>query len=340
MSKFGFTVILLCMLNLFVEANEGLIVFTAEKPRRDLYSFEQSIGRLGGDRRQGSKKPWWEVSTRDIYTIRPDGTDQRQLTDDGMSTRPEWSPDGRWIAYIHGAPPKESLIVMRQDGSEKRKLIDRQVQVRDFWWSTDSSSLLATIETRKSSAPLEGWIVTVENDKPKRLGNPRWAQGWNHWHALDTEIINPQPRLLKALPEDTNWPEWSHDRRFIAFIADGRLATADVEAVSATQRWFAQQKEPPANLIEEWSWDDTKVLFYVSGYICVATVTDGVIEEIWNLSRHRAGRATFNYAGDRVAFTSRQHNRENTEIYVMDLDGNHQVQITNTNYNHFEPDWR
>jgi WD40 repeat protein len=37
----------------------------------------------------------------DIYTIRPDGTDLRRLTTDGISTRATWTPDGR-VLFVRG----------------------------------------------------------------------------------------------------------------------------------------------------------------------------------------------------------------------------------------------
>ena len=39
--------------------------------------------------------------TRDIYTIRPDGTDVRRLTDGRGLGRPDWTPDGR-ILFVRG----------------------------------------------------------------------------------------------------------------------------------------------------------------------------------------------------------------------------------------------
>src|SRR3954451_22067307 len=38
----------------------------------------------------------------DIFTVRPDGTSERQVPHSGpdqLATEPDWSPDGRWLAY-------------------------------------------------------------------------------------------------------------------------------------------------------------------------------------------------------------------------------------------------
>src|SRR2546421_7005019 len=46
------------------------------------------------------------------------GTATHQLTTDGRSSRPRWSPDGRRIAYLSGT----SLWVMNADGTGKHRL--------------------------------------------------------------------------------------------------------------------------------------------------------------------------------------------------------------------------
>ncbi|NBC85490.1 MAG: hypothetical protein GVY25_04790, partial [Bacteroidetes bacterium] len=38
-------------------------------------------------------------STGNIYTVRPDGSDLRQVTDHGSAFFPSWSPDGKRLAY-------------------------------------------------------------------------------------------------------------------------------------------------------------------------------------------------------------------------------------------------
>src|SRR5215213_2915255 len=48
---------------------------------------------------RGRWKPFAEENTGGIYTIRADGTDLRQLTDNARDEYPAWSPDGKTIAF-------------------------------------------------------------------------------------------------------------------------------------------------------------------------------------------------------------------------------------------------
>lgn len=76
----------------------------------------------------------------DIFSIRPDGTDLRQLTTTpGGDSHPAWSPDGEHILFsssrygfkdeapMHDIPqPYCELFIMRADGSEQRALTDNR----------------------------------------------------------------------------------------------------------------------------------------------------------------------------------------------------------------------
>jgi TolB protein len=61
----------------------------------------------------------------DIYSMNPDGSDLRQLTDlpgvEGLATA---SPDGNNIAFLTDQDGVWSFYVMQPDGSGVRKLID------------------------------------------------------------------------------------------------------------------------------------------------------------------------------------------------------------------------
>jgi len=310
---------------------------TIQKYKKDLDGFRESVG-MRGKREQ--KKGWWETETYDIYTLNPDGTDLIQLTDDGMSMRPKWSPDGRLITYVSGAENLQDLCVINEEDGEKKELLSNQIKINDFWWSPDSSAILVSVETRIPDR-LEGYVVHVNRKHKERFGHPQWAKGWYHWDAHQAKILNPHPRLLSALPEEVSWPKWTLDNQHIAFISpeEGVLAIANVEYTSATGEWFLQRNEPPCKKIEEWS-NNGKILFYVNGYICSAEVEKDKLANLANLSMIRGWDATWNSDGTRVAFVSRPAGRSNSEVYVMDADGNNQIRITYTNYNHKHLDWR
>ena len=53
-----------------------------------------------------------------IFTVRPNGHDLRQITHiDGDAVRPDWSPDGRRIAFELDTQDSASVAIMNADGS-------------------------------------------------------------------------------------------------------------------------------------------------------------------------------------------------------------------------------
>ena len=79
----------------------------------------------------------------DIYTIRPDGTDLKRLTDaEGNDAHSLWSPDGNWILWsssrfgfkdeaplvVNQPQPYAELFIMNADGSNQRPLTDNHYE--------------------------------------------------------------------------------------------------------------------------------------------------------------------------------------------------------------------
>ena len=89
--------------------------------------------------------------------MNPNGTGFRQLTADGLSRKPRWSPDGTLIAYISGVDEAEALHVMRADGAENRRLVKKQYRIHDFRWSPRSDAILVVVEIDRPKDRLENW---------------------------------------------------------------------------------------------------------------------------------------------------------------------------------------
>jgi len=63
----------------------------------------------------------------DIFIMNADGTSIRRLTDDpARDMFPEWSPDGKQIAFISYRDGFRNLFVMDSDGSHPRRLTFNQ----------------------------------------------------------------------------------------------------------------------------------------------------------------------------------------------------------------------
>ena len=336
---FGIFVLAVMITDLALAQNEtGRLVFAVRKPILHRDGFRAATGTL--EKGRGTTK-WWEFYQYNICTMNPDGTEFRQLTDDGLSRRPQWSPDGTLIAYISGIDEAQALYVMEADGAEKARHVKKQYRIHDFRWSPRGGAILVVVEIDRPKDRLENWVVTVGAKSTKRWRTRRWAEGWFHWDAEGEEIKEPKNKLLEALPKGVKWPEWSPDRKWIAFTTEGFLALAQPEIVGTTGLWFLQRDEPPCQRIERWSPDGSQILFYTADEICVATVENGKFKSYHNLSLYQGRDAAWSPDGNQVGFIGRDRGgRRTSEIFIMDVETGAMTQITSTSYDFYNLHWR
>ena len=114
----------------------------------------------------------------------------------------------------------------------------------------------------------------------------------------------------------------------------------DVEGVVAAGGWALGRDEPPCDGSYEWAADGRGSLFSVKGYVGTAEVVKGRFKNLLNVSNRRAGYATWNGDGTKIAYAARPGDRESLEIFIVNPDGSDQVRITNTNYDHLYLDWK
>lgn len=133
-----------------------------------------------------------------IYTMNANGTGLRRITGTGGDKYPEWSPDGKWIAFSRydGESDAFHLYLVRPDGSYLRRLSGGRLSAMAPSWSPDSRHIA-----------FQGW--TDENGDYNEINEP--AQLY---------VIDVVTGKIRQLIDGLSWDElpcWSPDGTRIAF---------------------------------------------------------------------------------------------------------------------------
>jgi Tol biopolymer transport system component len=92
-----------------------------------------------------------------IYSIRPDGTDRRQLTTDTHSHSPRWSPNGRLLAFHRAG----DLWVMKPDGSGAHRVTSGTANDINPDWSPAGTKLVFSRTTTGTLAGRSLYVVAA-----------------------------------------------------------------------------------------------------------------------------------------------------------------------------------
>ena len=71
-----------------------------------------------------------------------DGSESYQATfADKSSTDPQWSPDGKWLAFTSKRGDKNQLYRMRASGGEAERLTEVKSDIGAYLWSPDGARI-------------------------------------------------------------------------------------------------------------------------------------------------------------------------------------------------------
>jgi TolB protein len=249
----------------------------------------------------------------DIYVLDIEEGESKGLTQDAIAHWPRWSPDGRRLAFL-SLPPEEGilstngkLVTLTADGAQEQTLAaaggtKRYSPVLE--WSPDGTRI--------------AWETTQRSEEV--------LLGINVIDLATGEINELAPEQASAMPA------WSPDGSRIAFISyrDEGATHSDIyimEADGTNIRRFADTGGD--DLAPRWSPDGRRIVWWAPGeegpppHLFMAEVDDGKAKELGTGSR-----PVWSPDGRHIAFMD-EVEEDNVEIFVMDLDTEERVNVTN-----------
>ena len=249
------------------------------------------------------------LSNRDgswnLWAMTPTGTELTQLTQTGgLTSRPNWSPDGQRIAFSAFASGGYQVFVADSDGGNPQQLTNTTATDWEAWWSPDGERL-AFASTRTG----ESEIYTMLAD------------------GSEQRMIGDQSGFLC-------YPAWSPDGSKLIFTSGSDIVTVDLDDPVGTRRVISSGRDP------SFSPDGTRITFarWIGDAFDVFVADADGSNEV-RLTTHPAPdwNPVFSHDGAKIAFAS--YRDANWEIYTVRLDGTDLQRITDNPASDYLPAW-
>jgi len=167
----------------------------------------------------------WIVSTAP-------GSVPRQLTQSGHDTRPQWSPDGKRIAFLSNRDGATQIYVMNAQGTNAAKLTSLSTGADNEKWSPDGRSIAFTSSVFpdcSDDACNHSRDDAAEKSKIKaRVYDHLLYRHWTHWsdgkrsHLFLVAANGGTPRDLTAHADYDVPPDERGDANDFAFSPDSK----------------------------------------------------------------------------------------------------------------------
>ena len=234
---------------------------------------------------------------------------------------PEWSPDGKWIAYSGSFNGKSGLVLAHADGSGKRFLAALEgtnnplpTTGKRVAWSPDSTRIAyVTAQPGPETADATGDPIVIT----RYLYKPDAAEGNSHFndnrrlHIFIADVASGQSRQVTQGAHYEHSIDWSPDGQEIAFISN---------------------REPNEDQFFNY---DLFALNVSSGAIRRLTSTESAEYR----PRWSPDGKTIVYEATKRGLTDLETTMEDTHVWLIDADGKNRREIGLIDNRQGEPAW-
>jgi len=277
-----------------------------------------------------------DKTVSELWRVSVDGKREQRLTVAGEHSdyTPQWSPDGRWLAFLSDRGDDETAQVwlMRSAGGAARALTAMKGGVSDFVWAPDSREL--ALIAADDPDPANGNAESGKGAAGKSKKTPQTAKpivldryqfkdddsGYldhHRSHLYLFDIARRAPTLLTPGDHDEWTPAWSPDGKSIVYVSKrgtdpDRSLDSNLYLIAA--RAGAQQRQltrfPGSDMDPYWEVAHPGVPTVVTSLICAAAKTAGSTTRpgSWRWSMSTLARSGYRRRST-VASTSRSGRR-------------------------------
>jgi len=265
--------------------------------------------------------------------------DKIWLNDEHPNSSPKWSPDGNNIAFVSNRDGQSQIFVMNSDGTNEIPLTDNDAQNYQPSWSPDGTKIVFLSNRDDPNRaiddyfPAEIYIMNSDGSNQIRLTN-------NDFHDYEPSLSPDGTKIVFASDRYDYNPTYPIGGIYI-MDSDGSNENTIINSYESEEGY------------PSWSPDGTKIVF--SAYSSYKEVSDiytmnidgnnlihltnneGSDERVhpWHIGDMMP---SWSPDGTKIAFSSDRD--YNGEIYIMDIDGSNQKNITNTtNFDESDPSW-